>query len=62
MQEPKAFAYSLSQQQEGWAWSIYDENGATVACGAHRSRADAEAAVDRALRRNASGVTEDATA
>lgn len=50
MQEPRSFAYSLSQREDGWAWSVYDENGVTVARGAHPSRAAAEAAVGRALR------------
>jgi hypothetical protein len=50
MQEPRSFAYSLSQGQNGWSWSIYDEEGVTVARGDDASRAAAKAAVDRTLR------------
>lgn len=51
MQEPRSFAYSLSQLEDGWAWSVYDEDGVTVARGADASRDRAEKAVERALRR-----------
>jgi len=51
MHEPRSFAYSLCQQEDGWSWSVYDEDGVTVADGADRSRAAAEAAVERTLRR-----------
>lgn len=50
MYEPRSFAYSLSQIESGWKWSVYDENGETVADGAHGSRDVAQAAVDRTLR------------
>lgn len=50
MSEP-AFAYSLSQIESGWRWSVYDEDGVTVAGGADVSRDQAEAAVERTLRR-----------
>ncbi|MFC3069485.1 hypothetical protein [Phenylobacterium soli] len=50
MYEPRSFAYSLSQLENGWAWSVYDEDGVTVADGAQASRAAAQAAVDRMLR------------
>ena len=46
----QALAYSLSQVEEGWRWSVYDENGVTVADGAHASRDLAEAAVELTLR------------
>ena len=49
IQEPRSFAYSLSQREDGWAWTVYDENGLTVARGAHESRAAAQAAVERML-------------
>jgi len=49
MQEP-AFAYSLSQVENGWRWSVYDEDGVTVARGADLSRDMAQAAVERLLR------------
>ncbi|HEY8614658.1 hypothetical protein [Phenylobacterium sp.] len=51
MQEPRSFAYSLSQGEKGWSWSVYDEEGVTVARGADASRAAAQAAVERTLRR-----------
>jgi len=44
------FAYSLSQVEEGWRWSVYDEDGVTVADGADSSRDAAEAAVASTLR------------
>ncbi|MDB5444285.1 MAG: hypothetical protein JWP86_1463 [Phenylobacterium sp.] len=51
MHEVRSFAYSLSQREDGWAWCVYDEDGVTVADGAHASRDAAQAAVDRMLRR-----------
>ena len=54
MQEPRSFAYSLCQVEEGWRWSVYDEDGVTVAGGADVSRDGAEAAVELTLRRGAS--------
>ena len=53
MQEPRSFAYSLCQVEEGWRWSVYDEDGVTVARGADASRDGAQAAVDLMLRRGA---------
>ena len=50
MPENSPFAYSLSQVEEGWRWSVYDEDGVTVARGAHSSRDAAEAAVESTLR------------
>jgi hypothetical protein len=47
-----SFAYSLCQVEEGWRWSVYDEDGVTVARGADPSRARAEAAVEHTLRRH----------
>ena len=38
MQAQPPFAYSLSQVEEGWRWSVYDEDGVTVARGADASR------------------------
>lgn len=43
-------AYSLSQSESGWKWSVYDEDGVTVAAGAEGSQARALAAVDVTLR------------
>jgi hypothetical protein len=50
MPQDSPFAYSLSQVEEGWRWSVYDADGVTVADGAHVSRAAAEAAVASTLR------------
>jgi hypothetical protein len=49
MSESRSFAYSLSQREDGWSWSVYDEDGETVARGADPSRSAAQAAVDRML-------------
>lgn len=49
MSEPRSFAYSLSQREDGWSWSVYDEDGETVAAGADASRSAAQAAVERML-------------
>lgn len=45
-----ALAYSLSHAEDGWRWSVYDEDGVTVADGANIDRDAAQAAVDSALR------------
>ena len=50
MHEPRSFAYSLSQLEDGWGWSVFDENGETVARGSHPSRATAQAAVESLLK------------
>jgi hypothetical protein len=50
MMQPQSLAYSLSQDEDGWRWSVYDEDGVTVADGAHGSREAAQAAVEAALR------------
>jgi hypothetical protein len=50
MQNVPSFAYSLSQVEEGWRWSVYDEDGVTVAGGADVSRDGAQAAVELTLR------------
>jgi hypothetical protein len=50
MPEPKSFAYSLSQEENGWRWCVYDEDGVTVAVGAHPTQAAAQAAVEATLR------------
>lgn len=62
MQEPRSFAYSLSQSEDGWAWSVYDEDGMTVARGADASRDRAEKAVERALRRGSFETSREALA
>ena len=45
-----SLAYSLSQAEEGWRWSVYDEDGVTVANGADAYREAAQAADESALR------------
>jgi hypothetical protein len=50
MPKESPFAYSLSQEEEGWRWSVYDEDGVTVAGGAKPSRDAAQAAVESTLR------------
>lgn len=52
MQEPRSFAYSLSQAEYGWRWSVYDEDGVTIARGADASRAAAQAAIESLLKRS----------
>jgi hypothetical protein len=43
-------AYSLTQMESGWRWSVYDLDGVTIADGADATRAAAQAAVERTLR------------
>lgn len=47
------FAYSLSHEELGWTWRVMDEDGQTVATGAHASQSDAQAAVEATIRRAA---------
>lgn len=49
MHESRSFAYSLSQVEDGWNWSVYDEDGITVARGAHADRDAAQQAVNSTL-------------
>jgi hypothetical protein len=51
MQNAASFAYSLCQVEEGWRWSVYDQDGVTVAGGADASRDGAQAAVELTLQR-----------
>lgn len=60
--EARSFAYSLSQREDGWAWQVYDEDGVTVAGGAHSDRAAAQAAVERTLRSPPTITAEEALA
>jgi hypothetical protein len=53
MQNARSLAYTLCQVEEGWSWSVFDEDGVTIARGAHASRDAAQAAVERTLRRGA---------
>lgn len=50
MRELKSFAYSLSQAEDGWRWRVFDEDGVTVADGAHPNQAAAQQAVETMLR------------
>ena len=50
MRESKLLAYSLSHDDDVWRWSVYDEDGLTVANGANDTQAAAQAAVDVTLR------------
>jgi hypothetical protein len=50
LQQSSALAYSLNQMESGWSWSVYDEDGVTVADGADVSRDAALAAVQQSLR------------
>ena len=50
MLESKSFAYSLSHDEDVWRWSVYDEDGVTVADGAHATQDAAMAAVHSMLR------------
>lgn len=55
MHEAREFAYTLSQVENGWLWSVFDEDGVTVAGGAHANRAQAQAEVERLLRSGPGG-------
>jgi len=50
MRESKLLAYSLSHDENVWRWSVYDEDGVTVADGANDTQAAAQAAVEVTLR------------
>jgi len=50
MRESKCLAYSLSHDADVWRWSVYDEDGVTVADGANDTQAAAQAAVEMTLR------------
>jgi hypothetical protein len=50
MREVKCLAYSLSHDTDVWRWSVYDEDGVTVADGAHPTQDAAQAAVEVMLR------------
>lgn len=49
MFEGKSLAYSLSHDDDVWRWSVYDEDGVTVARGVHPTQAAAQAAVEQML-------------
>ena len=47
------FAYSLTHEERGWSWRVFDEEGETVAAGAQPSQSDARQAVEDIIRRAA---------
>lgn len=47
------FAYSLSHEELGWTWRVFDEDGVMVATGAQSSQSDAQAAIEDSIRRAA---------
>ena len=49
MNPSQRFAYSLAQAEDGWTWSVYDEDGETVASGMDSDRGACEAAVNARL-------------
>jgi hypothetical protein len=50
MRDERLLAYSLSHDEDVWRWSVYDEDGVTVADGAHDTQDAALAAVETTLR------------
>lgn len=56
MLETRSFAYSLSHVDDVWRWSVYDEDGVTVADGALPTQAAAQAAVEQMLRQAGEGL------
>jgi len=50
MPQTSAFAYTLSQMEDGWRWSVFDEDGAVVAAGARANQSQAQAAIESILR------------
>jgi hypothetical protein len=50
MRDARAWAYSLSRDNDVWRWCVYDEDGDVVAGGTHLSQDAAQAAVDTTLR------------
>ncbi|MBL8552743.1 MAG: hypothetical protein JNL41_00590 [Phenylobacterium sp.] len=49
MRDGMLLAYSLSHDEDVWRWSVYDEEGVTVADGSHETQDAAMAAVRSAL-------------
>ncbi|MET3528600.1 hypothetical protein [Phenylobacterium koreense] len=43
------FAYSLAQDELGWRWRVYDEDGEIVAAGRRKTQDAAELAVRQAI-------------
>ena len=50
MREGVSLAYSLSHDEDVWRWSVYDEDGVTVADGADVTQDAAMAAVHSTFR------------
>jgi hypothetical protein len=49
MRDDRTLAYSLSREADAWRWSVYDEDGVTVAHGVGRSLEAAQSAVNRVV-------------
>ncbi len=49
MRDERSLAYSLSREADAWRWSVYDEDGVTLAEGVGRSLEAAHNAVNRLL-------------
>jgi hypothetical protein len=47
MRDDRTLAYSLSREADAWRWSVYDEDGVTVADGVGRTLEAAQTAVNR---------------
>jgi hypothetical protein len=47
MRDDRTLAYSLSREADTWRWSVYGEDGVTVADGVGRSLEAAQSAVNR---------------
>ena len=59
MQE-QLFAYSLSQVEQGWTWSLWDEDGCVVAAGDAPDQVSAERRLSEAIQHKtcAAGATD----
>jgi hypothetical protein len=44
------YAYTLSHEELGWTWCVFNEDGETVDAGAQPNRSDAQAAIEDAIR------------
>jgi len=55
MRDGKLLAYSLSHDEDVWRWSVYDEDGVTVADGSQDTQDAAQAAVNSTLQCSGGG-------
>lgn len=51
--DERLFAYSLSQVDQGWTWSLWDEDGGVVATGAAPDQSSAQRRLVEAIRQTA---------